>query len=71
MTIETKYNIGDEVWVKTITNGVQKWKIKGINIEITENRKYRELYRIEIDGFYYIAFLCELFPTKEELLKSL
>ena len=71
MTIETKYNIGDEVWVKTLTNGVQKWKIQEITIEITENGKYRELYRIEIDGFYYIAYLCELFPTKEELLKNL
>lgn len=71
MTIETKYNIGDEVWAKTITNGVQKWKIQGITIEITENGKYRELYRIEADAFYYIAYLCELFSTKEELLKSL
>jgi hypothetical protein len=71
MKIETKYNIGDEVWAKTLTNGVQKWKIQEITIEITENGKYRELYKIETDGFYYIAYLCELFPTKEELLKSL
>ena len=71
MTIETKYNIGDEVWVQTLTNGVQKWKIQEITIEIAENGKYRELYKIEAGGYYYIAYLCELFPTKEELLKSL
>lgn len=65
MTIETKYNIGDEVWVQTLTNGVQKWKIQGINIEITENGKYRELYRIEVGGYYYIAYLCELSPLKK------
>ena len=71
MTIETKYNIGDEVWVKTRTTGVQKWKIREITIEILKNGKYRELYRIKRKGLYYIAFLSELFPTKEELLKTL
>lgn len=71
MTIKTKYNTGDKVWIKTLTKGVQKWKIREINIEILENKKYRELYKIERDGLYYIAFLSELFPTKEKLLKSL
>ena len=69
MIIETKYNINDEVWAKTHTKGVQKWKIREITIEILQNRQYRELYKIESKGFYYIAFLSELFPTKEELLK--
>lgn len=69
MTIETKYNIGDEVWVKLRTKGVQKWKIREITIEVLKSRQYRELYRIEREGLYYIAYLCELFPTKEELLK--
>lgn len=71
MTIETRYNIGDEVWAKTRTKGIHKWEIRGINIEVVGNGKYRELYRIETEGFYYIAYLNELFPTKEELLKSL
>ena len=69
MTIETKYNIGDEVWVKLRTKGVQKWKIREITIEVLKSRQYRELYRIERDRLYYIAYLSELFPTKEELLK--
>ena len=69
MTIETKYNIGDEVWVKLRTKGVQKQKIREITIEVLKSRQYRELYRIEKEGLYYIAFLSELFSTKEELLK--
>lgn len=71
MTIRTKYNIGDYVWVKTLTKGIQKWKIREITIEILENGKYRELYKIERECFYYIAFLSEVFSTKEELLKTL
>lgn len=69
MIVETKYDIGNEVWVKTRTKGVQKWKIREITIEILKNREYRELYRLEKGGLYYIAFLSELFPTKEKLLK--
>lgn len=69
MIIETKYNIGDEVWIKLRIRGVQKWKIREITIEILKSRQYRELYRIEKEGLYYIAFLSELFPTKEKLLK--
>lgn len=71
MIVETKYNIGDEVWVKLRTKGVQKWKIREITIEVLKNRQYRELYRLEREGLYYIAYLSELFPTKEELIKSL
>lgn len=71
MIIETKYNIGDEVWIKLRTKGVQKWKIREITIEVLKSRQYRELYRLEREGLYYIAYLSELFPTKEELIKSL
>ena len=71
MTIQTNYNIGQEVWAKTRTKGIQKWKIREITIEIIENEKYIELYKIETEGSYYIASLYELFPTKEELLNSL
>lgn len=70
MIVETKYDIGNEVWIKTRTKGVQKWKIREITIEILKNREYRELYRLEKEGLYYIAFLSELFPTREELIKS-
>lgn len=65
MTIETKYNIGDEVWVSCGEN-----ILKGRIIE-----KNPKLYfvRILYLGNPYILERNEddLFPTKEELLKSL
>lgn len=64
MTIETKYNIGDEVWVKTYSGNVYCNRITGIHIKQ--------------DGLIAYSLLNfadrtenELFPTKEELLKSL
>jgi hypothetical protein len=65
MTIETKYNIGDEVWVKCGVNIV-----KGRIIE-----KNPKLYFIRVLYLSYPYILerteSEVFPTKEELLKSL
>lgn len=61
MAIETKYNIGQEVWYRVVGNAV---KGKVIAIE-------RGLYRCT---FYMTTAHFreeELFPTKEELLKSL
>lgn len=61
MTIETKYNIGDEVWYNIVGNAV---KGKVVAIE-------RGLYRCT---FYMTTAYFrdeEIFPTKEELLKSL
>ena len=64
MTIETKYNIGDEVWVKTYSGNVYCNRITGIHIKQ--------------DGLIVYSLLNfadrtedELFPTKEELLNSL
>ena len=70
MTIETKYNIGDEVWCLDFFNKPHKGKILSIN---TFNvYKWKEHDYIS----YYIHPIgsrieCELFPTKEELLKIL
>lgn len=68
MTIETKYNIGDEVWT-IIENKVCKYHI----LSITAKKGMRNE---EIEVKYYIGncewrYEHELFPTKEELLKSL
>lgn len=72
MTIETKYNIGDEVWVANIFKEPLEVKIYGIVVEVIKDNK------VLID--YHIGFSkdsCTLrkeelvFPTKEELLKSL
>ena len=70
MIIETKYNIGDEVWVY-YNMMLEKMIITHINIYC---RKRGDLFREEIR---YVLNNCisvdekVLFPTKEELLKSL
>lgn len=77
MTIETKYNIGDEVWC-ILDNEVQHCEITDIYIAIAG--KYCELkcrfksvlktveYKV---SYGHIVAEYKLFPTKEELLKSL
>ena len=71
MTIETKYNIGDEVWF-IWENRAQRALIKGIK-HITADPEISVTY--ELDKMWYDAPLLfrefALFPTKEELLKSL
>lgn len=65
MKIETKYNIGEEVWVKCGEN-----TLKGRIIE-----KNPKIYFIRILYLSYPYILerteSEVFPTEEELLKSL
>ena len=70
MTIETKYNIGDEVWF-ILGHKARQGKI----LEIVFNKVGYKLigyhYNVEI-GLSHGSFNePELFPTKEELLKSL
>lgn len=64
MAIETKYNIEDKVWFKFINEPF-----------LSKVREYiggkEKLYRCK---FFLTTCVCredELFPTKEELLKSL
>jgi hypothetical protein len=66
MTIETKYNIGDEVW----------WKVKdgydcGIVCCIVIWGNFLSYQIAKDDKMIYNKFEENLFPTKEELLKSL
>ena len=76
MTIETKYNIGDEVWV-ILDNRVQRRVIKDFSIKSeTRYDAFRVRYCSKIivkyyfgDGEYVDETMC--FPTKEELLKIL
>lgn len=70
MTIETKYNIGEYVWAYLDEECIEG-KIFHIRIYINKDDS--------VEGWYYIIFddddICLpascLFPTKEELLKSL
>lgn len=65
MTIETKYNIGDEVWFTTQYQRPVKAKIIGIHIV------GKSLYLTYLFEEYAPRLESALFPTKEELLKSL
>ena len=72
MTIETKYNIGQEVWGEWYME-IEKFKVKGISI-IVEGLKPEILYDlIDTQDYKNEASMTEeyLFPPKEELRKSL
>lgn len=67
MTIKTKYNIGDEVWYKDFKE-IYHDRISNIFIDVDC------LGRIHIDYELWNDVTkeeCKLFPSKEELLKSL
>ena len=77
MTIETKYNIGDEVWV-ILKNKAQKIRITGISTYAagTVMDGYYCVMEAKCDVRYYFAdgeccYESDCFPTKEELIKSL
>ena len=66
MTIETKYNIGDEVWFN-FKGKAKKMKVTDVFINLSSN--------IEIEltakGIIIYTHPSCVFSTKEELLKSL
>lgn len=66
MTIETKYNIGDEVWF-IYENKPCFEQINGISIRPT----VRIFYRFQVGLTEISKMEKEVFKTKEELLKSL
>ena len=85
MTIKTKYNIGQEVYIVFCENGVTgvvKCRITDIEIRqfesraiikyglegITEAQSEYVVAEYDIPDKYYEEYV---FPTKEELLKSL
>ena len=71
MTIETKYNIGDEVWFMEY-NKPNKGSVVKIDIDIARAGDwYIEHYKIKSDKAQICKVGQSLFPTKEELLKSL
>lgn len=72
MTIETKYNIGDEVWGEWYME-ITRFKVTCISI-IVVGTITSILYDLEdTQDYTNDARMTEeyLFPTKEELLKSL
>lgn len=78
MTIETKYNIGDEVWVKenygknTVQGEVQDLRATAVFLDpTTPTVEYTVRYLNKGKLKLLHRFEEEVFPTKEELLKSL
>lgn len=77
MTIETKYNIGDKVWV-IVNNKVHHIRIEEIKVSIEKTMiiedgvlsisEYKTLYSVGWGDWHKES---DIFHTKEELLKSL
>lgn len=71
MTIETKYNIGNKVWVANIFKEPIEVKVYGIVAEVKDSNVLID-YHVGIDKNGCSLRKEELvFSTKEELLKSL
>ena len=71
MTIETKYNIGDEVWA-TLLGDIEHCTIEAVKSYRSRTHRFVEYYLTPINlswGFH--AKEHEIFPTKTELLNSL
>ena len=74
MTIETKYNLGDEVWVMYENKAITAEMLE-INISVL-NTKYRGVCadvfcKVKTPYFTREIHESHLYSTKEELLKSL
>lgn len=74
MIIETKYNIGDEVWLMYENMAVSA-SVTDIHIEVSETTwcglRAECYYKIKSPHFTKESHESRIFPTKEELLKSL
>lgn len=72
MIIETKYDIGDEVWVEFF---MKPTRMVVESIEFKKDEYTECIWNFVVNPNdrqeCYDANECELFPTKEELLKSL
>lgn len=69
MTIETKFNVGDEVYFLQ-NNRVKKGKIQHIILPVIESNAMPQIkYTLLAEPLYEFEHL--LFKTKEELLQSL
>lgn len=74
MKIETKYDIGQEVWLMWDNLAIHR-KVKRVHVSVDEAGQY-ETYDLEqVDDcescFDYSWEISRIFPTKEELLESL
>jgi hypothetical protein len=71
MIIETKYNIGDEVWFMDENRPI-KGIVSKLDIDVSSKGDwYIEHYKVKAAGYLHFEVGQSLFPTKEELLNSL
>lgn len=71
MKIETKHNLGDEVWVVDKDKRIYRGKIKIVRIYSAADDVFIDYFiRSEIDWSWWIAEQA-VFSNEEELLKSL
>lgn len=70
MIIETKYNIGQEIWFQ-ILGVCYKAEITHIEIDVLDKRKPSIHYTLHRHSYSYVRREDELFFTKEELVRSL
>lgn len=71
MTIETKYNIGDEVWICDTDKHIYVGKIGKVRIYLLEDGAYVDYLFCYPSGWDCWIAERAIFATKEELLKSL
>ena len=77
MIIQTKYNIGQEVWVKgnydknIIQCEVQDLRATSVFLDITPTIEYTLRYCVKGKLKLLHRLEEDVFPTKEELLKSI
>ena len=71
MLIKTKHSIGDEVWVANVFGEPFKVKVYGVAVEVLGNRTFISYYVGLNEGGCSLRRECDVFSTKEELLKSL
>ena len=71
MKIETKFNIGDEAWFIAKGKAV-KDIVNRIHIHIGSDKNITYSFKDKsITGLFEVIEESSIFPTKEELLKSL
>lgn len=73
MKIETKYNIGDEVWVCDTAKNIYVGTISKVRIYLLEDGIFIDCLVNLNAPTSWNCWIAEtaIFPTKEELLKSL
>ena len=69
MTIETKYNIGDEVWIHTLGCN-KKAKVVTIDCYVCIDGSVLVNYQLTANGVIWFRNESVIFNTKDEIIKE-